>query len=213
MTDYLKEHLTFFEDKIVDEEGGCVMMNWETDWMKRSADIICQNGGDILNIGFGLGIVDSYIQLHKPSSHTIIEAHPDIYSKMLKDGWGDRPNVKIIHAKWQDVINDLPKFDGIYFDTYRDSGFGDTLIPSLKNILKQNGVFSYWEGRYKDYIDPSVSDLLVKDFDFTFEILKLNNVAKFSEQTTTGTGYFNENWDQCIIPIIKHKTNYTKKLL
>lgn len=36
-------------------------------------------GGDVLNVGFGLGIIDTAIQSHRPRSHTIIEAHPDVY--------------------------------------------------------------------------------------------------------------------------------------
>jgi len=213
MTDYLKEHLTFFDNKIIDEEGGCVMMNWETDWMKRSAEIICRRGGDILNIGFGLGIVDTYIQSHNPNSHTIIEAHPDIYSKMLEDGWHKKPNVRIIHSRWQDATNLLSQYDGIYFDTYRDNGFTDLLIPLVKKIMKPKGIFSYWEGRYNTNIDPDVVDAISLDFDYSFEILKLNNVPSFSEQTKEGTGYFNEKWKQCIIPKIVHKPIYSKKII
>jgi len=210
---YLDEKLTFYEDKIIDESGGCVMMNWESEWMKRSAGIVCQNNGDILNIGFGLGIIDTFIQSHNPSSHTIVEAHPDIYAKMLKEGWQDRPGIKIIHGRWQDIKNELTQYDGIYFDTYRDYGFIDQLIPLVKTILKPNGIFSYWEGRYNSYIDPAVTSALVKDFDYSFETLKLKNVPSFSEQTSEGNGYFNEKWDQCIIPIIKHKINFKKTIL
>lgn len=210
---YLDEKLTFYEDKIVDEAGGCVMMNWESEWMKRSAEVVSTTKGDILNIGFGLGIVDSFIQTHNPKTHTIVEAHPDIYAKMLKDGWQDKPGVKIIHGRWQDVKDQLSQYDGIYFDTYRDAGFIDQLIPLVKKILKPNGVFSYWEGRYNSYIDPLVTSALVKDFDYSFEILKLKKVPSFKEQTSEGNGYFNEKWDQCVIPIIKHKKNYKKTLL
>jgi len=210
---FLDEKLTFFEDRVVDEQGGCVMMNWESEWMKRSAEIVCRNGGDVLNIGFGLGIIDTYIQSLSPTSHTIIEAHPDIYAKMLKDGWDKKPGVKIIHKRWQDAKDYLEQYDGIYFDTYRDDGFLDQLLPLVKKVLKPNGIFSYWEGRYDKYIDPQVTDVLVKDFDYTFEILKLNKVPKFSEQSSQGSGYFNEDWQQCVIPIIQHKKNFKRFLL
>ena len=43
---------------------------------------ICSGGGDVLNIGFGLGLVDSAIQSHNPRSHTIVEAHPDVLRKV-----------------------------------------------------------------------------------------------------------------------------------
>jgi type IV protein arginine methyltransferase len=48
--------------------------------MKRHAEIICPTKGlHVLNVGFGMGIIDSYIQeRHEPASHTIIEAHPDV---------------------------------------------------------------------------------------------------------------------------------------
>ena len=55
-----------------------IMDDQETLIMEESAKVICKNGGDILNVGFGLGIIDSYIQQHKIKSHTIIEIHPGV---------------------------------------------------------------------------------------------------------------------------------------
>jgi len=43
---------------------------------------ICSGGGDVLNVGFGLGLVDTAIQSNNPRSHTIIEAHPDVLRKV-----------------------------------------------------------------------------------------------------------------------------------
>lgn len=208
---YLDTKLTYTEDnKLIDEFGNCVMMGWEKEWMKASAEVVCKNGGDILNIGFGLGIIDTYIQEYKPSSHWIVEAHPDVYSKMLEDGWHRKDNVKVIFGKWQDVVHTLPSFDGIYLDTFMDSGLGDKFIPQLKKLLKPSGIFSYWEGKYNKYINPELTDYLVKDFDFTFEVLKLSGIPSYKEQ---GGVYINEKWDQCIIPVITHKKNYDRCLL
>ncbi len=39
------------------------MMGWEAPLMERHAAEICANGGDILNVGFGLGIIDEAIQV------------------------------------------------------------------------------------------------------------------------------------------------------
>ena len=36
----------------------------------------------MLNVGFGLGLVDRAIQSNSPASHTIIEAHPDVLRKV-----------------------------------------------------------------------------------------------------------------------------------
>ena len=191
------------------------MMDWETSWMEASAKVICQNGGDILNIGFGMGIIDSFIQSYPIQSHTIIEAHPDVYAKMIEDGWDKKPNVKIIFSKWQDVIVDLPKYDGIYFDTWNDNDVFDTLLPHIKNILKSNGVFSVWDGYSEEFIDPKIVNLLYEDFKIDSISLKLDNVPNNKEQFERGGGYyFNPNRKQAIIPIITHrKTKFKKNLI
>lgn len=135
---------TYEENNLYNSKGEAVMMEWERDWMKKSADIVCINGGDVLNIGHGLGIVDSYIQEHKPTSHTIIEIHPDVHKFMYDNGWYEKANV--IESDWKLSILDLPTFDGIYFDTWADNpyDFRNGLIKRLPYLLNKGGVFSYW---------------------------------------------------------------------
>ena len=51
---YKDETLTFASDKIYYTDSDItfeVMMDWEDDIMKASADYVCENGGDILEIG------------------------------------------------------------------------------------------------------------------------------------------------------------------
>ena len=33
-------------------------------------------------------------------------------------GWGDKPGVRIVFGRWQDVLPELGQYDGIFFDTY-----------------------------------------------------------------------------------------------
>ena len=33
-------------------------------------------------------------------------------------GWGDKPGVRIVFGRWQDVLPELRQYDGIFFDTY-----------------------------------------------------------------------------------------------
>jgi protein arginine N-methyltransferase 2 len=124
------------------------MMGWETPLMKVHADIICPRDGlRILNVGFGLGIIDLEIQQKKPASHTIIEAHPDVYRKMIQDGWDKIEGVKIIFGRWQDVLDQLEVYDGIFFDTFGE--FYDDLKEfhdHLPNILDEKGIYSYFNG-------------------------------------------------------------------
>lgn len=118
---------------LLDDDNDAVMMEWERPLMEAHASFLAGNAirGDnetkdckkrVLNVGFGLGIVDTAIQTYNPSLHIIIEAHPTVHKKMLKDGWDKKPNVRICFGRWQD---ELPKliaegivFDGIFYDTY-----------------------------------------------------------------------------------------------
>ena len=141
--EYYNDKLTFTDDgNLLNSKGLPVMMGWERDIMKHDASIICKNGGDILNIGFGLGIIDNYIQSHNPKSHWIIEYHPDVYNKMVEDGWLEKPNVNIIFKPWQEVLGDLPKFDGIYFDTWHEDQF--LFDDYVSRILKEGGIYSFF---------------------------------------------------------------------
>ena len=75
---YLSSSLTFHSDKIttkmeeIGDEDVIIMMDWEHPAMSASAAYITEGGGDILEIGFGMGISANYIQSHSISSHTII---------------------------------------------------------------------------------------------------------------------------------------------
>ena len=75
-----EKELVFKDDRIIinEEEQAPelqieVMMSWEDSLMKRHAEVVCENGGDVLEIGFGMGIAANYIQELNPSSHTIVE--------------------------------------------------------------------------------------------------------------------------------------------
>ena len=59
---YLREKVRYEGGNLLDAQGEAVMMPWEKPLMRAHANLICQNGGDILNVGFGLGLVDEAIQ-------------------------------------------------------------------------------------------------------------------------------------------------------
>ena len=46
-----------------------VMHEWERPIMELDAKLVMQNGGSILNIGHGMGIIDGYIRSHNPEKH------------------------------------------------------------------------------------------------------------------------------------------------
>lgn len=146
--EYLNSKLTFSHGRLVDEEQNGVMMGWETPLMRIHADILEPQGRRILNIGFGLGIIDTEIQKRHPKTHTIIEAHPDVYKKMIEDGWDKKENVVILFGRWQDVLKDHAEtYDGIFFDTFGE--YYDDMKEFhefLPNILDSDGIYSYFNG-------------------------------------------------------------------
>jgi protein arginine N-methyltransferase 2 len=141
---YFNREIEIHEEVILDHgmKGNDIMMEWEREIMRDASELICQNGGDILNVGFGMGIIDTYIEEHRPRTHWIIEAHPDIQKKMIAEGWLQKPHVRCIFKPWQEVIYHLPKFDGIYFDTWDDHQ--QNFDRNVHNILKENGIFSFF---------------------------------------------------------------------
>ncbi|KAJ4318454.1 Arginine N-methyltransferase 2 [Neodidymelliopsis sp. IMI 364377] len=122
---YLASNLTFNRDRLMDESGNGVMMEWETTLMKRSAELLAPASGlRVLNVGHGMGIIDGILQEKQPKAHHIIEAHPDVLKRMKEQGWDKKPGVVIHEGRWQDVVPGLVEkgelFDGIYFDTFAE---------------------------------------------------------------------------------------------
>ena len=142
---YINKNLTFESDKIYYTEGDVeleVMMSWEDTLMSASAAYVCQGGGDILEVGFGMGISAGYMHSHSISSHTIVENHPDIIPRA--QAWASgRSNVTIITSSWYDVKDSLSTYDGVFYDTYGDE---DQIYfsSSLLSLVKEGGVATWW---------------------------------------------------------------------
>jgi len=113
---------TIKDDCIIDENTGWdVMSTWETPIMQKHADMVCANGGHILEFGFGMGISAGLIQEHDIESHTIVEINDEIYANLVE--WAkDKPNVIPVKGDWYDDIPTDKKYDGVFYD-----GFGDML--------------------------------------------------------------------------------------
>ena len=152
--DYLKSDLTYSGDRLLDSDKNAVMMDWETEIMKTSADQLCrgQKGLRTMNVGHGMGIVDELFLANDPSDHHIVEAHPQVLERMRQKGWFDKPNVTIHQGKWQDVLPKLVKqgvtLDAIYYDTYAEDykdlkEFFDEYVIAL---LDQHGLFGFYNG-------------------------------------------------------------------
>lgn len=185
---YLNTKLEYSDHALItanNKDG--VMMNWETKLMKLGCDTLFAQGNvthdtllradpshpdhepiNFLNIGFGMGIIDTFIQekitqivSSSPSysnaviNHYICEAHPDVLAKIKQDKWQEsKKNVHILPGKWQDQLSELLDqgdvfFNGVYYDTFSEHYYPDmfpNLLDLLIGMLKPDGVISFFNG-------------------------------------------------------------------
>ncbi|OTA93674.1 hypothetical protein M434DRAFT_289496 [Hypoxylon sp. CO27-5] len=163
--DYLRSDLTYSDGKLVDSAQNGVMMAWETSIMRASVESLLPDlatGRRVLNIGFGMGIIDSMFAETHPSKHHIIEAHPAVLehikspeSKFGKEWEARGPSdgaYKVHSGKWQEVVPKLLEqgetYDAIYFDTFGEDYnqlrmFFTEYVPGL---LEEQGRFGFFNG-------------------------------------------------------------------
>ena len=138
--------LTFEDDKIRADDFIEVMMRWEAPIMEKSAEYICQSKGDILEIGFGMGICSDYIQAQGVNSHTIVDIHPQVIEK-LKEWAKDKDNVIIVEGDWIDV--ELGTYDGIFIDTYGGDHWAKFKEFALSKA-KDGARVTYWNADWTE---------------------------------------------------------------
>lgn len=134
--------LLFNEDSIISLEYGVVMMRWEKEIMEAHAKVIA-TGGDVLEIGFGMGLSATAIQEYGVSSHTIVEIHPEI-AKRAREWAKDYPNVTIIEAAWRDIGDGLGQYDGIFYDAESDPTQSEFPIFVKEKLIRPGGIFTWF---------------------------------------------------------------------
>ncbi|KAK0914061.1 Arginine N-methyltransferase 2 [Friedmanniomyces endolithicus] len=151
--DYLKSELTYSGDRLLDSDKNAVMMDWETEIMKTSADQLAHKPGlRTMNVGHGMGIVDRMFLENQPSMHHICEAHPAVIQRLKETGWYDKPNVTVHEGRWQDVLPKLVEqgvvLDGIYYDTYAEDykDLKEFFTEYVIALLEPDGKFGFYNG-------------------------------------------------------------------
>lgn len=151
--DYLKSELTYSGDRLLDSDKNAVMMDWETEIMKTSADQLCHKPGlRTMNVGHGMGIVDTMFLENKPEMHHIIEAHPAVIKRLKETGWYEKPNVTVHEGRWQDILPKLVEqgvvLDGIYYDTYAEDykDLKEFFTEYVIALLSPDGKFGFYNG-------------------------------------------------------------------
>ena len=131
--------------------GHPVMEDWEKPYMTELATIATRNGGNVLEIGFGLGLSASCIQKKDVYRHYIVEANYDVFLQLLEFSKSASSKVIPIFGFWQDIVPQLQSdsFDGILYDPYptnydeyRLAEFN--FIFHAQRLLKPGGMFTYY---------------------------------------------------------------------
>jgi protein arginine N-methyltransferase 2 len=150
---YLKSQLRYKPGILLDESDNAVMMDWETQIMQRHAESLIPKAGlRVMNVGHGMGIVDTAIQTHEPAEHHIIEAHPQVHQRLREQGWYDKPNVHIHEGRWQEVLPKLVEkgvvLDAIYYDTFAEDykALKEFFSEYVIQLLDPAGKFGWYNG-------------------------------------------------------------------
>ncbi len=182
---WIQKKANYTPDQLI-LNGVEVMQDWEIPYMKKLASIATSNGGQVLELGFGLGLSAGFIQ-DSPDieKHTIVEAHPDVcefarqkYPEALNTG-----RMEIVSGFWQEVSShfDDESFDGILFDTVpltpEDAGtfHQHEFFQEAARLLKKSGTFTYFS-RVATEI-PETHQKLLREAGFSqidFEVVDVN---------------------------------------
>jgi guanidinoacetate N-methyltransferase len=141
--------------KILSDEE--IMEEWQIPLMQAMAEVATETHGDILEIGFGCGVSATLIQERSVLSHTIIECNDSVVERFFQ--WKElfkQNKINLVHGLWQDTIDDLGLFDGIFFHTYPlneeeymknvhgRATFAEHFFETASEHLLPGGVFTYF---------------------------------------------------------------------
>ena len=134
-----------------------IMEDWQIPIMKAMAKVVTETQGDVLEIGFGRGVSATFIQKLGVKSHTIIEFSDNVIKNFYEPWERCYPDkdIKLVHGMWQDVVDGVGVYDGIFFHTYpvtedefikyivNSITFAEHFFPYAANHLRKGGIFTY----------------------------------------------------------------------
>jgi len=166
-------------------EGQQVMQDWEEPLMRRMAERVATSHGDILEIGFGLGLSATFIEEQSVRSHTIVELNDEVFR--IARTWAGHPpesDIELIKGSWQEVLPALGDFDGILWDAFptsddefgqyvlRDSTVAEAFFSEAASHLRKGGIFTYYTNE-RDALSRRHQRTLLRYFrSFTVEVVE-----------------------------------------
>lgn len=133
-----------------------IMEPWQVPLMQAMADVAARSGGDVLEIGFGLGVSAGLIQEHGVRSHTIVECNGSVIERFerWRAGYPGR-DIRLVEGRWEDVLDRLGSYDGIFFHAFplsteeyiaqvlQSATYAEHFFPAASSLLRPGGVFTY----------------------------------------------------------------------
>lgn len=154
--------------------GHPVMEDWERPYMARLADIATRKGGQVLEVGFGMGISGGYVNA-SPSvtRHLIVEANHDVAE--LARGFAADPErrrpVVVLEGLWEDVIDQVEdgSCGGVLYDAYPLDESEMTMhlrfAATAYRKLEPGGYFTYYSDEVDGYGPEHLRALVDAGFD------------------------------------------------
>jgi amino acid adenylation domain-containing protein len=185
LTSEWSQSQTTYDDSQLIIQGQQVMQDWERPLMRAMAEIVTESHGDILELGFGMGISATYIQEFGVRSYTVVEYNDGVVEQFNK--WKTRypgRDIKVIHSRWHDAVDRLGTYDGIFFDTVPSNEeeymrevidnvvMAEDIFPIASRCLRKGGVFTWYTNEI-DSFSRRHQRLALKYFSsFTIQVVK-----------------------------------------
>lgn len=187
-----KEELIITDDYIYTPHNNHNVMHvCETSIMKKQTEITTKNGGDILEVGFGMHISADFITNNpNVTSYTVIEIHPQQYERALEWAKTKTIPINVILGDWMDVLPLLDKkFDGIFFDTDTDGRITKFLDKVEPNCKEATIVTFYAYYVYDIRLNPVVISYTDEEFEELPDVWKKNKYFSGKSYTIYYTTY------------------------
>lgn len=99
---------------------------------------VLRPSNEILQIGFGSGLVAEYLQTFHPKRHLIIESHQETLTRAKK--WALKyPQVSILPDRWENTLTNSDVFDAIIFSDF-------SLANQAKGFCSETGKLALQKG-------------------------------------------------------------------
>ena len=158
---------------------------WEANAFSASAAYICQNGGDILQIGYGMCQMANFIQSHSIDTHTIIIDQQKAYEHATE--WANgKSNVTIITGSFYEM--DLPEYNGVFINkTKLLHCFKNTARKRIKNKISnftKTGSLVSWYNQ----INAATNHLGIEDVEY--QLVTIDTIPTDYTYTYDNTNYY-----------------------